>query len=133
VYLITGGGKRVFQRSHVTKMVHVYVLPTVLAEPLVTFVAVTRHEQSTRRTCLTFAYGLLPCAGVLLVVLETGVVSKMSVAFVAWDSDVGVRTRRARYTVARRRVTDVSDVTFTCFVARFTYVLAMAPVKFVIS
>jgi len=108
--LITVIWQRVLQRSNITQIFHVFFLPTVLAEPLVKFVAVTRHAHSARcATYLTFAYIFLPSASVLLVVVET----LAAVAFVAGNSGVGEPARRARHTDTTRLVTDVCDVTVT--------------------
>jgi len=82
-----------------------------------------RHECSTRRaTSFTFTYGF-SVSGALLVVSETRPSSEMSVTFVAVVTKVREGARRARHTVATRLFADVCGVTFTCFVARFTYVL----------
>ena len=49
--------------------------------------------------------------------------SKMSVAFVAGDSDLRVRARRTGRAIATRLVTDVCDVTCTRLITTFTHIL----------
>ena len=109
-YLITCGGQRVLQRSHIAQLIHFSVLLTDIAEPLVTLMLFVRHEQSTRRaTPLTLTHGFfVHCA--LLVVDETRVASKMPVAFGTRESKVAEWTGHA---VTTRLVADVRDVTCT--------------------
>ena len=57
-------------------------------------------------------------------VIETRATSKMPIAFVAGDSNVGDRARRAGHAVATLLVADVRDVTSTCFVPPFPRVLS---------
>jgi len=56
-YLITCGGQRVLQQSHITQVTYFFVLLTVVTEPLVTLVIVVCHDPSARRTApLSFIY-----------------------------------------------------------------------------
>ena len=55
--------------------------------------------------------------------VETRANSKMPIAVVAGDSNVGERARRAGHAIAKRLITDVRDFTCKRFVARFTIVL----------
>ena len=57
-----------------------------------------------------------------MVVVTCGA-SKMPMAVVAVDSNIGEQARRAGHAIATRLVTDVRYVTSTCFVATFTHVL----------
>ena len=102
---------------------------TVSTKWLVTIVAVTRHDQSARcATSLTFAYGFYLC-GNLLVVSEIRPTSKMSVTFVAGETNFGELARKANHAIAARLVTDVlfHSYKFCCTPYRRT----LAPVTFV--
>jgi len=115
-------GQRVLQVSHVTQVIHVFVLLTVIAESLVTFVISVRHDPSARRaTSLSFAHGTFLFSAVF-VVRETYVTSQMPVAFGTWEFERW-RTRTEglpcnRYTSGRR----LRDVSSKCFVAHFKHV-----------
>ena len=92
-------------------MTYVFVLLTISTKSLITFVIFVRHEYSTRcATSFTFIYGFSLC-GVLLVVSEIRPTSKMSVTFVAGESNVEERARRAGNAIAARLVTDVCYIT----------------------
>ena len=104
-------------------MTHVPILLTVSAKYLGTFMSGVRHEQSTRRaTSFTFAYGF-SLRGYLLMVSETLPTSKMSVASVAGEANVGEYAGRARNAIATRLVTNVCYIAPTSFMTCITYVL----------
>jgi len=121
-HLIAVGGQLVLQRSHVTQVACFSVLAAVLAESLIIFVIFPRHKQSTRRTTsFTFAYGFSLCVA-LLIVIETRLTFKMSVASVAGDANVVVCARRACHTVGTRLVTDMCYIAPTTFMTCIIYV-----------
>ena len=63
--------QRVLQQSYIAQMAHLFVLLTVNAEPLVTFVNSERHDPAARRaTSFSFAHGTF-LFGALFVVSET--------------------------------------------------------------
>ena len=113
-----------FQGSHVTQVSDIFVLLTVATEALVTFVFCGRRglPSTLLATPLTFAHRLLS-RGTLLVVRETRLVSKMSVAVVAGGSDLRERARRTGRTIATRLVRDVRDITPTRLITTFTHIL----------
>jgi len=77
--------------------------------------AVSHHEQSTRRaTSFTFTNGFSVC-GTLLVVSETRQTSKFPVIFVAGETNVGERARGVGNAIATHLVTDVCYITLTTF------------------
>jgi len=96
---------------------------TVLQESFVTFVLSVRHEPSTRRaTQLSFAHGTFLLCALCFVVGETCAASKMPVTFGAGVPNIGERARRTDHAVATRLVTDVRDVTSTCYETTFKHV-----------
>ena len=85
-YLITCGGQRVLQVSHIAQVTSFFVLITVVTDPLVTLVISTRHSPSTcRKTSFSFVNGTFLFSS-QFVVSETRVTSKVSVAIRTGDS-----------------------------------------------
>jgi len=82
-----------------------FVLLTVSAKKLITFVIFVRYECSTRwAESSTFTYRFF--CGNVLVVSETRPSSKMCVPFVAGVTNVGERARRVGHAIAALLVTD---------------------------
>ena len=79
-YLITSGRQRTLQRSNVVHVTYLFVLLTVVTEPIVTLVIFARRDPSKRRaTSLSFAHGIFLFSD-LLVFREIRVASKVPIA-----------------------------------------------------
>jgi len=121
-YLIIFAGQKVFLRSHIAQVTYGPILLTVSTNYVVTFVSVSRHEQSIRRAKpFTFTYRLSICRA-LLVFGETRPTSKISVTFVAGETNVGERARKARHAIVHVW-SQTCYITPTTFMACVTYIL----------
>jgi len=87
---------------------YVPILLTFSTKSLATFVAVSRHEQFAHcATSFTFINRFSLCR--TLLVGEIFPTPKMSVTFVARETNVGERARRAGHAIATRLGTDVGS------------------------